>query len=177
MVYTVFEELVRDKTSVETCDFLRSHAIRHDQQNKENATRQLNSIIQAISVSKKDKVKQVLALVNELKIQDSTCSDDELEAMVCKLAQVPPEIWMTLPLEAKTWLLNERTRQQIKDDKLKSHPIQTSKKPPSLQKEYTISKVYYLLSYETTSQKPFSDAPDISHILMPYWFESILCLD
>jgi hypothetical protein len=40
--------------------------------------------------------------------------------MVCKLAQIPPEIWMTLPLEAKKWLLNERKRQQQKDDKMKN---------------------------------------------------------
>jgi hypothetical protein len=39
--------------------------------------------------------------------------------MVCKLAQIPPEIWMTLSLEAKKWLLNERKRQQHKDDKMK----------------------------------------------------------
>jgi hypothetical protein len=39
--------------------------------------------------------------------------------MVCKLAQIPPEIWMTLPLEAKKWLLNERKPQQQEDDKLK----------------------------------------------------------
>jgi hypothetical protein len=39
--------------------------------------------------------------------------------MVCKLAQVPPEIWMTLPLEAKKWLLNERKLQQQEDDKMK----------------------------------------------------------
>jgi hypothetical protein len=39
--------------------------------------------------------------------------------MVCKLAQIPPEIWMTLPLEAKKWLLNERKRQQQEDDKMK----------------------------------------------------------
>jgi hypothetical protein len=39
--------------------------------------------------------------------------------MVCKLAQIPPEIWMTLPLEAKNWLLNERKRQQQEDDKMK----------------------------------------------------------
>jgi hypothetical protein len=39
--------------------------------------------------------------------------------MVCKLAQMPPEIWMTLPLEAKKWLLNERKRQQQEDDKMK----------------------------------------------------------
>jgi hypothetical protein len=38
--------------------------------------------------------------------------------MVCKLAQIPPEIWMTLPLEAKKWLLNERKRQQQEDDKM-----------------------------------------------------------
>jgi hypothetical protein len=38
-------------------------------------------------------------------------------AMVCKLAQIPPDIWMTLPLEAKKWLLNERKRQQQEDDK------------------------------------------------------------
>jgi hypothetical protein len=39
--------------------------------------------------------------------------------MVCKLAQIPPEIWMNLPLEAKKWLLNERKRQQQEDDKMK----------------------------------------------------------
>jgi hypothetical protein len=31
--------------------------------------------------------------------------------MVCKLAQIPSEIWITLPLEAKKWILNERKRQ------------------------------------------------------------------
>jgi len=129
MVDTVFEELVRNKTFIETCNFLRSHAIRHDQQNKERIARQINAANQA---HKKDKVKQVLALINELQIQDSNGSDEELEvppssktAMVCKLAQIPPEIWMTLPLEAKKWLLNERKRQQQEDDKLKksSNPI------------------------------------------------------
>jgi hypothetical protein len=38
--------------------------------------------------------------------------------MVCKLAQIPPEIWMTLPLEAKKWLLNGRKRQQQEDYKM-----------------------------------------------------------
>ena len=70
--------------------------------------------------TKKDKIKTVLALINELQIQDSTGSDDELDTskteMVCKLAQVPQEMWMTLPLDAKKWLLNERKRQQQEDD-------------------------------------------------------------
>jgi hypothetical protein len=39
--------------------------------------------------------------------------------MVCKLVQIPPEIWMTLPLEAKKWLLNERNSQKQEDDKMK----------------------------------------------------------
>jgi hypothetical protein len=39
--------------------------------------------------------------------------------MVCKLAQIPPEIWMNLPLEAKKWLLNERKREQQEDEKMK----------------------------------------------------------
>jgi hypothetical protein len=50
----------------------------------------------------------VLALINEIRIQDSCRSDKESvavpptkPAMVCKLAQIPPEIWMTLPLETK----------------------------------------------------------------------------
>jgi hypothetical protein len=32
--------------------------------------------------------------------------------LVCKLAQVPPEIWMNLPVEAKKLLLNELKRHQ-----------------------------------------------------------------
>jgi hypothetical protein len=39
--------------------------------------------------------------------------------MVCKLAQITPEILMTLPLEAKKWLLSERKRQQQEDEKMK----------------------------------------------------------
>jgi hypothetical protein len=67
-----------------------------------------------------------LTLINEIQIQDSCSSDEESvtvpptkTALVCKLAQIPPEIWMTLPLEAKKWLLNERKRQQQEDDKMK----------------------------------------------------------
>ena len=43
--------------------------------------------------------------------------------MVYKLAQVPPEIWMTLPLKAKKLLLNERKRQQQEDDSKKKSLI------------------------------------------------------
>jgi hypothetical protein len=126
MVDTVFEALVSDKSFLETCNFLRSHAIRHDQQNKEKNARQINSTSQSPGATKKDKIKTVLALTNELQVQDSAGSDEEIEtspssktALVCKLAQVPPEIWMTLSLEAKKWLLNERKRQQQEEDKSK----------------------------------------------------------
>jgi hypothetical protein len=36
--------------------------------------------------------------------------------MVCKLAQVPTEIWVTLSIEARKWLLNEKKRQQLEGD-------------------------------------------------------------
>jgi hypothetical protein len=39
--------------------------------------------------------------------------------LVCNLAQVPPEIWMTRPVEAKKWLLNGRKLQQQQDDSKK----------------------------------------------------------
>jgi hypothetical protein len=126
LVDTVFEELVSDKSFIETCNFLRSHAIRLDQQYKEKATRQIHNTSQLSNRQKKDKVKKVLALINEIQIQDSCSSDEESTtvpptktAMVCKLAQIPPEIWMTVPLEAKKWLLNERKRQQQEDEKMK----------------------------------------------------------
>jgi hypothetical protein len=126
LVDTVFEELVSDKSFIETCNFLRSHAISLDQQYKEKAARQIHNTSQLSNRAKKDKVKKVLALINEIQIQDSCSSDEEWTAvpptntaMVCKLAQIPPEIWMTLPLEAKKWLLNERKLQQQEDDKVK----------------------------------------------------------
>jgi hypothetical protein len=126
MVDTVFEALVNDKSFSETCNFLRSHAIRHDQQAKEKNARQIHTICQPTGTTKKDKIKTVLALINELQLQDSAGSDEEVDisessktAMVCKLAQVPPEIWMALSMEAKKWLLNERKHQQQEDDKMK----------------------------------------------------------
>jgi len=109
MVDTVFEALVDDKSFLETCNFPRSHAIRYDQQNKEKNARQINSTSQS-SGTTKDKIKNVLALINELQVQDSAGSDEEINtllslttALVCKIAQVSPEIWMTLSLEAKKW--------------------------------------------------------------------------
>jgi hypothetical protein len=75
---------------------------------------------------RRTKSKKVLELINEIQIQDLYSSDEESvtvpptkTATVCKLAQIPPEIWMTIPLEAKKWLLNERKHQQQEDDKIK----------------------------------------------------------
>jgi hypothetical protein len=39
--------------------------------------------------------------------------------MICRLAQMPLEIWMILTLEAEKWLLNERKCQQQEDEKMK----------------------------------------------------------
>jgi hypothetical protein len=123
---TVFGDLVSHMSFLETCDFLRSHAIRLDQQYKKKAARQIHNTSQLSNTAKKDKVKKVLALINKIQIQDSFSSDEESDtlsptktAMICKLAQIPPEIWMTLPLEAKKWLLNETKSQQQEDDKMK----------------------------------------------------------
>jgi hypothetical protein len=44
---TVLEELVRNKTFIEMCNSLKSHAIRHDQHNKEKVTSHVNSSNQA----------------------------------------------------------------------------------------------------------------------------------
>jgi hypothetical protein len=108
---TVFEELVNDKSSIETCNFLRSHAIRLDEQYKEKAAIQIHNTSQLSNRAKKDNLKKFLALINEIQIQDSCSSDEESVtvsptkiATVCKLAQIPSEIWMTLPLEAKKCL-------------------------------------------------------------------------
>jgi hypothetical protein len=121
MVDTGFEALVNDKSFSETCNFLRSHAIIHDQQAKEKNARQIHT-----GTTTKDEVKTVLTLINELQLQDSTGSDEEVDisassktAMICKLAQVAPEIWTTLSMEAKKWLLHERKHQQQEDDKMK----------------------------------------------------------
>jgi hypothetical protein len=48
LVDTAFEELVSDKSFIETCDFLRSHAIRLDQQYEEKAAIQIHNTSQFI---------------------------------------------------------------------------------------------------------------------------------
>jgi hypothetical protein len=54
LIDTVFEELVSDKSFIETCDFLRSHAIRLDQQYNEKAARQIHNTSQSSSRDKKE---------------------------------------------------------------------------------------------------------------------------
>jgi hypothetical protein len=53
MVNTVFEALVSDKPFEETCNFLRSHAIRHDQQAKEKVAWQIHNTYQPYGTTKK----------------------------------------------------------------------------------------------------------------------------
>jgi predicted aspartyl protease len=70
MVDTGFEELVSDKPFIETFNFLRSHAIRHDQQNEEKSKIQIHNIYQSLDTGtiKKDKIKTGLELINELQV-------------------------------------------------------------------------------------------------------------
>jgi hypothetical protein len=82
LVDTVLEELVSDKSFIKTYDILRSHAIRLDQQYKEKAARQIHSTIQSTNKAKEDKVKKVLALINEIQIQDSCSSDQDSPTIV-----------------------------------------------------------------------------------------------
>jgi hypothetical protein len=93
--------------------------------------RQIQHSNQSTYTTKKDKIKTSLALINRLQLQDSACSDEEMyisasskTVIVCKLARVPPEIWMTLPLVAKKLLFNERKRQQEEEEKRKRHAAQ-----------------------------------------------------
>jgi hypothetical protein len=51
------------------CNFLRSHAIRRDQQAKEKSARQIHNTYQPTGNTKKVKVKTVLALINKLQIK------------------------------------------------------------------------------------------------------------
>jgi hypothetical protein len=62
--------------------------------------------------TKKDKVNEVLAFINEIHIQDSVGLE-----RVCKLALILQEVWMTLSLEANKYVLHQRKRQQQEDDK------------------------------------------------------------
>jgi hypothetical protein len=79
----------------------------------EKAARQIHNTSQLFNRTKKDKMKNGLALINDIQIQDSCSSDEESTvvapinsvavpptktAVICKLAQIPPEICMTLPL-------------------------------------------------------------------------------
>jgi hypothetical protein len=66
LVAMVFDKLDSDKSCMETYNFLRSHAIRHDQQKKGKNGRQIQTITQTSNAAKKDKVKKVLALTDEI---------------------------------------------------------------------------------------------------------------
>jgi signal transduction histidine kinase len=71
---------VSDKSFIETSNFLRLYAIRHEQQNKESSARQMHNTYQSpgIGNTKKDKVKTVLSVIHEPQVQHSSGSDDDL---------------------------------------------------------------------------------------------------
>jgi hypothetical protein len=91
---------------------------------KDKATRKVNTTSQSTS-STSSRKKNETKHINELQIQDSTVLDEEVEIppssktpMVCRLAQVPPDICNSLSSDPKKWLLNERKSQKQEDDKL-----------------------------------------------------------
>jgi hypothetical protein len=61
LVDTIFEELVSNKSFTETCNFLRSHAIRCDHQNKEKAARQIHGTNQYSNSTKREKIQESLS--------------------------------------------------------------------------------------------------------------------
>ena len=71
MVDKVFEELVSDKSFIDTFNFIRSHAIRHDQQNIEMGAREIHNTYRSpgTGTTKKDKIKTVFALIKESKFK------------------------------------------------------------------------------------------------------------
>jgi hypothetical protein len=83
----VFEELVSNESFTETCNFLRSHAIKFDHQNKERAARHIHRTNQSSGSTKREKVKKVLELINELQVQDSIISDEEIDVLTPTILQ------------------------------------------------------------------------------------------
>jgi alcohol dehydrogenase class IV len=71
--------LLNDKSFSESFNFLRSHVIRHNQQAKEKNARQIHNTCQPTGTTKKDKLKTVMALINELQLQNSTGSDEKVD--------------------------------------------------------------------------------------------------
>jgi hypothetical protein len=105
--------------------------------------------------TKKDKIKTVPALMNELQVQDSAGLDDELNssklsksAMVGKLAHVTPEIWMTLAVEAKKWLLKERKHHQQEEDSKKRSSCLGFKNTTKILIERKIIPIYQTILYD-----------------------------
>jgi hypothetical protein len=120
----VSEELVFDKSFIETRNFLRAHLISNIRKKLQDRF----TILASHSIeTRRTKSKGLSANQYNSNFQDSCSSDEDSvvvpptkATMVCNLAQIPPEIWVTLPLEAMKWLLNERKRQQQEDDKMKN---------------------------------------------------------
>ena len=76
--------------------------------------------------NQKNVVKKDMSQISDLNDHSLIDSDDILNdlgctttVMVYKLAQVPPDISMTVSLDTKKWLLNERKRQQKHDKRMK----------------------------------------------------------
>jgi hypothetical protein len=61
--------------------------------------------------------------------------------MVCKLAQIPQEIWMNLPIEDKKWLWDERKLQQQEDEKMKKSLALSKSTAISIDKETNNSNI------------------------------------
>jgi hypothetical protein len=97
--------------------------------------------------------------------------------MVCKLAQIPPEIWMILPLEAKKWLLNERKQPQQEDDKMKKSLSLIKSTAVSIAKETSHSNMpiqYARVKYVAKGEDVIKDNTDQTYAFVDEFLEEAM---
>ena len=90
---TVMEELTKDMNFSDAAMLLRKHALMQHDEQKQSAARNVHN--------------------TKLKASDES---SVTEALVCKLAQVPPSLWRNMDSECRKWIIAERLRQNREVD-------------------------------------------------------------
>jgi hypothetical protein len=90
-------------------------------------------------------------------------------AMVSKLAQIPPEIWRTLPLEDNKSLLNERKHQQQEDEKIKKSLALSQSIAVSTEKETSNASMPSQYARVKNVAKGEDGIKDITDQILSFW--------
>ena len=126
---SVLTRLIERDSFAGLCRFLTNHQVQSEYQATIKAQRKAMTV--NTSTDTKDMEERIIQRLRTEQATPTNDTDDNMTAVICRILNVPPEVWESMTQEARDWILRERRhlRPMIektatkKDFSRRNHPL------------------------------------------------------